>query len=119
MAPMMKAAHGWTLSHDAVIETRPAKIPLVRAEKLYLMLVFPPSFYSKKKVNMPAEAGETIEFIMALEAEMPASPTLPKLDPPLKSNHPTQRMRVPKTTCCGLYELNELSLSLLSYALMN
>ena len=114
MAPIRKAAHGCTLSHEAVMDTNPAKIPLVSAEKLYLRFVFPPSFYSKINVMIPAAAGETIEFIIALEAATPASPTLPKLDPPLKSNQPTQRIRVPNTTCCGLCELKELSFSLLS-----
>jgi hypothetical protein len=111
---MTKAAHGCTLSQDAVIDTRPARIPFVNAEKLYLKLVFPPSFYSRAKVTRPAEDGEIIEFIIARDAATPLSPTLPKLEPPLKRSHPTQRMRVPNTTCCGLCELKELSESLVS-----
>lgn len=102
MIPMTKAAHGCTLSQEAVIETRPARIPLVRAEKLYLKLVFPPSFCSTANVTRPAADGDTMVFIMARDADTPASPTVPKLEPPLKSNHPTHRMSVPKTTCYGL-----------------
>lgn len=107
--PMTKAAHGCTLSHEAVIDTSPARMPFVNAEKLYLKLVFPPSFCSRANVTRPAEDGEIIEFIMAREAATPASPTLPKLEPPLKRSQPTQRMRVPKTTYYGLCELKELS----------
>jgi len=70
----------------------------VSAEKLYLKFVLPPSFCSKANVTRPAEEGEIIEFIIAREAATPASPTLPKLDPPLKRSHPTQRMSVPRTT---------------------
>lgn len=81
-----------------MIETRPPRIPFVKAEKLYLRFVSPPSFYSTAKVTIPAADGEIIVFIIAREAATPASPTAPKLEPPLNIIHPTQRIMVPKTT---------------------
>jgi len=88
----------------AVTDTNPARIPLVKAEKLYRIFVFPPSFYSIAKVTNPAADGAIIVFIMAIEAAYPSAPTIFRLEPPLKRSHPSQRMSVPRTTCCGLWE---------------
>ena len=92
-----------------MIETSPPRIPFVKAEKLYLRFVLPPSFYSTANTVIPATDGEIIVFIIARDAETPASPTDPKLEPPLNIIHPTQRIIVPKTTECGLEGANALS----------
>lgn len=60
---------------------------------------------------MHAEPGDMIEFIIAREAAIPALLLQPKLDPPLKSSHPTHRISVPKTALCGLCALKVLSFS--------
>jgi len=54
-----------------------------------------------KKVQIPADDGAKIVLTIATWAALPESPTTAVDDPPLNINHPSQRIRVPRTTCCG------------------
>ena len=53
------------------------------------------------KVRSPAAAGERIVLMIALSASAWAPPAIAAEDPALKNNHPSQRIRVPRTACYG------------------
>lgn len=91
------AAHGSTLAHPAVIETSPARIPLVRALKSRITSLFcPVILYRVKKVRIPAAEGARMEFTIASFPPAPESPLILPDEPPLKRSHPSQRIRVPR-----------------------
>jgi hypothetical protein len=54
-----------------------------------------------QKVKRPPEAGARIVFIIALSASKLDPPEIAADEPALKNNHPSQRIRVPKTAYCG------------------
>ena len=98
----MTAAHGSTEAHPAVMATRPARIPLVKAWKSSLMSFFSPVMcFLVTKVRRPEAAGARIVLMIALSASLLAPPAIAAEDPALKNNHPSQRIRVPSTACCG------------------
>ena len=100
MRPMMTAAQGSTEAHPAVMATRPARIPLVKAWKSNLISFFSPVMcFLVAKVRRPAAAGERMELMMALSASSFDPLAIAAEDPALKNNHPSQRMRVPSTAC--------------------
>ena len=100
--PIITAAHGSTEAHPAVIATSPARIPLVRAWKSNLMSFFSPVMcFLVAKVRRPAAAGARMVLMIALSASLLAPLAIAAEDPALKNNHPSQRMRVPRTACCG------------------
>lgn len=99
MMPIIPAAHGSTQLQLAVMETNPARIPLVKPWKSILMFLFwPEMYFLVNKVNMPEAAGEMIVLRMASLACLPSSPMIPRDEPPLKSNHPSHKISVPRTT---------------------
>ena len=102
MRPITTAAHGSTEAHPAVIATRPARIPFVKAWKSNLMSFFSPVMcFLVAKVRSPAAAGESIVLMIALSASLLAPPEIAADDPALKNNHPSQRIRVPNTAYYG------------------
>jgi len=102
MSPIITAAHGSTEAHPAVMATSPARIPLVKAWKSNLISLFSPVMYFRvANVRSPEAAGERIVLMMALSASPLAPPAMAPDDPALKNNHPSQRIRVPRTACCG------------------
>ena len=96
--PITTAAHGSTEAHPAVMVTRPARIPFVKAQKSSLKFFLSPVIYFLKfNVNRPDEAGAKIVFIIAISASLLIPLTIPPDDPALKNNHPSHRIRVPST----------------------
>ena len=102
MSPITTAAHGSTVAHPAVIVTRPARIPFVKAWKSSLIsLLSLVMYFLVTIVRRPDAAGDKIVLIMALSASLFAPPAIAPVDPALKNNHPSHRMSVPRTACCG------------------
>ena len=98
ISPITNAAHGSTEAHPAVMATRPARIPFVKAWKSNLISFFSPVMYFLvANVKRPEEAGAMIELIIALSASLFDPLAIAAEDPALKNNHPSQRMRVPRT----------------------
>ncbi len=103
--PIIKAAHGSTWSHEAVIETNPAKIPLVNVVISKRLCFCSPRFkmkFLKINENKPAAAGDMIELLIALSARSELSaPTILREEPPLNISQPSQRINVPITNYTG------------------
>lgn len=98
--PINTAHHGCTLAHPAVIETSPARIPLVKAKKSILTSLFSPVIiFLVQKVKRPEAAGARIVLQIALSASPFAPSERAAEDPALKNNQPSQRIRVPRTAC--------------------
>lgn len=114
MMPMIKAHHGSTSAHPAVIETAPARIPFAMASKSNLYSWFYPVIYFLvKKEVIPAVEGAMMVFTIAREALVHPSfgSVSPREDPPLKNIQPTQRIMVPRTILFGLDAEKPLSLN--------
>jgi hypothetical protein len=63
----MTAAHGYIDAHPAVIATRPARIPFVKAWKsIMISLFYPVICFLVQKVRRPAADGDKIVLIIAL-----------------------------------------------------
>ena len=102
MSPMTNAAHGSTDAHPAVMATRPARIPFVKAWKSNLISFFSPVMcFLVEKVRRPEAAGAITELMIALSASLLDPLAIAADEPALKNNHPSQRMRVPRTAYCG------------------
>jgi len=102
MHPVRTAAHGCMEAHPAVIATRPARIPFVKAWKSIMMSLFSPVIcFLVTKVRSPAADGDKIVLIIALSESWFEPPERAAEDPALKNNHPSQRIKVPRTACCG------------------
>jgi len=98
MRPIITAAHGSTEAHPAVMATRPARIPFVKAWKSNLISFFSPVIcFLVAKVRRPEAAGARMVLMIARSASLLAPPAMAAEDPALKNNHPSQRIRVPKT----------------------
>merc|ERR1719389_176661 len=94
-APITTAEPDSTLEQGAVIDTKPAKIPLHSAAQSYLRVIV----YVTRKTVTPPVAAESVVFIMtcAATSAVPASDS-PKVEPELKPHQPNQRIKVPRTT---------------------
>ena len=69
MIPIMMADQESTHSLEAVMQTRPARIPFVKPWGSNLMFSFSPVMcYFENKVNNPPADGASIEFMIALSA---------------------------------------------------
>lgn len=102
MHPVRTAAHGCMEAHPAVIATRPARIPFVKAWKSMMISLFSPVMcFLVTKVRRPAADGDKIVLIIALSESALAPPERAAEDPALKNNHPSQRIKVPRTACYG------------------
>lgn len=55
-----------------------------------------------KNVKIPPAAGARIELTIERAASYAPTPVSAREDPPLNINHPSQRISVPSTACCGL-----------------
>jgi len=109
---MMRAHHGSTSAHPAVIETAPARIPFAIASKSNLKSWFSPVMYFLvKKEVIPAAEGAMMVLTIAREALVqPSSGSVrPRDEPPLKNIQPTQRIMVPRTILFGLEAEKPLS----------
>lgn len=102
MSPITTAAHGSTEAQPAVMATRPARIPFVKAWKSNLISFFSPVIcFLVANVRRPEAAGARIVLMIALSASLLAPPAMAAEDPALKNSHPSQRIKVPRTACCG------------------
>merc|ERR1719463_490225 len=92
--PIKSADPDSTLEQPAVIDTKPAKIPLHSAAQSYFLEM---AKHSRKTVTPPV-AAEIVVFIMtwAATSAVPGSDN-PKVEPELKPHQPNQRMKVPRT----------------------
>mmetsp|Transcript_26318 Transcript_26318/g.62754 ORF Transcript_26318/g.62754 Transcript_26318/m.62754 type:complete len:213 (-) Transcript_26318:415-1053(-) len=105
---IMKELPHSTLPHPAVIETRPARMPLQKPAMSYFFDV--PRRH--KKTVMPPTAAATVVFIATWAAMKPRSIDafrvpqtagssqswlIPNVEPQLKPYHPNQRTIVPRT----------------------
>mmetsp|Transcript_80694 Transcript_80694/g.164241 ORF Transcript_80694/g.164241 Transcript_80694/m.164241 type:complete len:200 (-) Transcript_80694:895-1494(-) len=92
---MKQALPHSTLPHPAVIDTRPAKMPLHIPAMSYFFLMT----YRITKTLMPPLAAAMVVFIATCAAINPVAMSLkPRVEPQLKPYHPNQRIRVPNTT---------------------
>jgi hypothetical protein len=99
MHPIKIAAQGSTASQLAVIETQPARSPLVSALKSSLYsLFYPVMCFLVKNVNSPQALGDSTVFVIASAADFHPPSVRASEEPPLNINHPTQRIRVPSVT---------------------
>ena len=120
ITPMTIAEYGSTQLQLAVIETRPARIPLVRAWKSILMFFFwPVMCFLVKNVKIPPAEAAKIVLTIESEASWAPEPVSAREEPPLNINHPSQRIRVPRTACCGLWAVIVLSSNLNWYFLIH
>ncbi len=94
-APMIIASQGSVMSGPAVIATRPAMAPL-RAEKRSVRPRM--GRETKMAVSTPAAAARLVLTRMLLIATASATPARASCEPPLKPNHPNQRMKTPRVT---------------------
>merc|ERR550514_1183918 len=92
--PIRTADPDSTLEQGAVIDTKPAKIPLQSAAQSYFLV----SANCTRKTVRPPVAAERVVFIMTCAAisAVPLSDN-PKVEPELKPHQPNQRMKVPRT----------------------
>jgi hypothetical protein len=108
MIPIRMADQESTLSLEAVMQTRPARMPLVKPCGSRRTFCFSPVIcYLEKRVNNPPAEGARIVFIIALsDFRWFGSPLSPIKfeDPALKQSHPSHRIRVPSTTLWGAFE---------------
>merc|ERR1719214_563830 len=107
-SPMRTADPDSTLEQPAVIETKPAKIPLHSAAQSYFLVMA----YVTRKTVTPPVAAESVVFIMTWAAiiAVPLS-DIPKVEPGLKPHQPNQRMKVPITIRGCEWGWNSSSLS--------
>mmetsp|Transcript_84895 Transcript_84895/g.197410 ORF Transcript_84895/g.197410 Transcript_84895/m.197410 type:complete len:259 (+) Transcript_84895:297-1073(+) len=103
MMPMQRAEPHSTLLQPAVIETRPARMPLQN---------WPTSYRRRmakriKKTTTPQAEAEIVVFIATCAALKPSSLlAIDKVEPQLKPYQPNHRMNVPNTIngkLCGAY----------------
>merc|ERR1719261_800439 len=93
-SPMSTADPDSTLEQPAVIDTKPAKIPLHSAAQSYFFV----SANVRRKTARPPVAADSVVFIMtwAATSAVPLSDN-PKVEPELKPHQPNQRIKVPRT----------------------
>ena len=102
MIPIITAAQGITEAQPAVIATRPARIPFVRAKKSYLISRCSPVMcFLVTNVKRPEAAGASTVLITARSESLFAPSVIAADEPALKNNHESHRMRVPKAASFG------------------
>mmetsp|Transcript_19988 Transcript_19988/g.42684 ORF Transcript_19988/g.42684 Transcript_19988/m.42684 type:complete len:202 (+) Transcript_19988:194-799(+) len=98
--PMQTAEPHSTLPQPAVIETRPARIPLQKPPISYFLV----AAKRMRKTTRPPVAAESVVFIATCAPIIPLSAVaMPSVEPQLKPYHPNQRMKVPRTTVGWLW----------------
>mmetsp|Transcript_52024 Transcript_52024/g.113192 ORF Transcript_52024/g.113192 Transcript_52024/m.113192 type:complete len:208 (-) Transcript_52024:639-1262(-) len=96
MQPMMQASHGFMTAHPAVMETRPAKMPLQKAPTSRHF--GSTTLARRKNTSKPATQGESVVLTATMPARLAVSAScMDPVLPGLKPYHPNQRQNVPKT----------------------
>eukprot|EP00961_Rhodomonas_salina_P094703 1274553-Rhodomonas_salina.1 len=89
--PMMNAIHGFTTEQLAVMDTRPARMPLRPIDTSKV----PSTALARIVAVMQAEAAEMVVVIATLPATWAAPPEIMSVEPQLNPYQPNHRMNAP------------------------
>ena len=96
-------SHSPCCHKPAVMETKPAKMPLHNAPTSYFFIMT----YRSRKTVIPPVAAAKVVFIATWAAKAPSLPDfIVRVEPGLKPYHPNQRAKVPSTTNGKLWHSN-------------
>mmetsp|Transcript_115018 Transcript_115018/g.303724 ORF Transcript_115018/g.303724 Transcript_115018/m.303724 type:complete len:262 (-) Transcript_115018:161-946(-) len=100
MRPIENALPASTFAQGAVMDTRPARMPLHMPQTSYAPIIK----NRRKNTVRPPVAALMVVFITTWAASSPTSSFISSVDPQLKPFQPNHRMKVPSTTrgrLCG------------------